>query len=58
MLDRLSKEAAFGMSRAEMETLLEPSRYIGRCPEQVDAFLASVAPLLDGASAESVEISL
>ncbi|MBQ6207818.1 MAG: adenylosuccinate lyase [Oscillospiraceae bacterium] len=58
LLDRLSKEAAFGMSRAEMETLLEPSRYIGRCPEQADAFLAAVKPLLDGASADAVEINL
>ena len=58
LLDRLSKEAAFGMSRAEMETLLEPSRYIGRCSEQVDAFLAAVKPLLDGASADAVEINL
>ena len=58
LLDRLSKETAFGMSRAEMETLLEPSRYIGRCPEQVDAFLAAVKPLLDGASADAVEINL
>lgn len=58
LLDRLSKEAAFGMSRAEMEALLEPSRYIGRCPEQVDAFLATVRPLLDGASADAVEINL
>ena len=58
LLDRLSKEAAFGMSRAEMEALLEPSRYIGRCPEQVDAFLATVKPFLDGASADTVEINL
>ncbi len=58
LLDRLSKEAAFSMTREEMEMLLEPSRYIGRCPEQVDAFLSQVEPLLQGASAESVEINL
>ncbi len=58
LLDRLSKEAAFSMTRAEMEALLEPSRYIGRCPEQVDAFLSQVEPLLQEASAESVEINL
>ena len=58
LLDRLSKEPAFSMTREEMEALLEPSRYIGRCPEQVDAFLTQVEPLLQGASAESVEINL
>ena len=58
LLERLSKEPAFGMTREEMEALLEPSRYIGRCPEQVDAFLRQVAPLLQEASADSVEINL
>ena len=58
LLERLSKEPAFGMTREEMEALLEPSRYIGRCPEQVDAFLRQVAPLLREASADSVEINL
>ncbi|MBR3570695.1 MAG: adenylosuccinate lyase [Oscillibacter sp.] len=58
LLDRLSREAAFGMSREEMEALLEPSRYIGRCPEQVDAFLKQVEPLLGGASAGAAEINV
>lgn len=58
LLDRLAREPAFSMTRAEMETLLEPSRYIGRCPEQVDAFLSQIEPLLDGANADAVEINL
>ena len=44
--------------RAEMEAVLTPSAYIGRCPEQVDAFLAQVTPLLSQASAEKPEINL
>ena len=43
---------------AELTAHLEPERYIGRCPEQVDAFLAQVRPLLSGASREVPEISL
>lgn len=58
LLERLSLEPAFGMSFEEMEALLEPSRYVGRCPEQVDAFLSEVEPLLDGANSEDVEINL
>ena len=58
LLDRLSQEPAFGMTREEMEALLEPSRYIGRCPEQVDAFLKTIAPLLSEANADAVEINL
>ena len=41
-----------------MEAVLTPSAYIGRCPEQVDAFLAQVQPLLQQASTEKPEINL
>ena len=58
LLSRLAAEPAFGMTEAEMEAVLDPKLYIGRCPEQVDAFLAQVRPLLSGASREIPEISL
>ena len=58
LLARLAAEPAFGMTEAEMEAVLDPKLYIGRCPEQVDAFLAQVRPLLAGASAEKPEINL
>lgn len=58
LLSRLAAEPAFGMTEAEMEAVLDPKLYIGRCPEQVDAFLAQVRPLLTGASREVPEISL
>ena len=58
LLARLAAEPAFGMTEAEMEAVLDPKLYIGRCPEQVDAFLAQVRPLLSGASREIPEISL
>ena len=57
-LHRLSAEPAVGMTEAEMEAVLTPSAYIGRCPDQVDAFLAQVKPLLSQASAEKPEINL
>ena len=58
LLSRLAAEPAFGMTEAEMEAVLDPKLYIGRCPEQVDAFLAQVRPLLSGASREIPEIGL
>ena len=58
LLSRLAAEPAFGMTEAEMEAVLTPSAYIGRCPEQVDAFLAQVKPLLSQASEEKPEINL
>ena len=58
LLARHAAEPAFGMTEAEMEAVLTPSAYIGRCPEQVDAFLAEVKPLLSQANTEKPEINL
>ena len=58
LLARLAAEPVFNMTEAEMEAVLTPSAYIGRCPEQVDAFLAEVKPLLSEANTEKPEINL
>jgi adenylosuccinate lyase len=47
MLDRLAKDPAFGVSVSDMESALDPSRFIGRSAEQVDEFLDLIAPLID-----------
>ena len=40
--------AVFMLSREELTAHLEPARYIGRCPEQVEEFLsADVEPVLE-----------
>ena len=58
LLSSLSEHSEFGMSKAEMEAILEPSRYIGRCPEQVSRFLAELAPLLADVNQGKVELSI
>lgn len=58
LLARLAAEPAFGMTEAEMEAVLDPKLYIGRCPEQVEAFLRQVEPLLEDASQEKPSIAL
>ena len=58
LLARLSASGAFGMSQAEMEAVLDPKLYIGRCPHQVEEFLTEVRPCLAEASDEAVEINL
>ena len=58
LLVRLSQAPEFGMSLEEMERLLTPSDYIGRCPQQVENYLAEVKPYLSGASTETAEINL
>ena len=48
LIDLIAADPAFSMlKREEITAHLEPSRYIGRCPEQVEAFLeCEVAPVL------------
>ena len=55
---RLAAQSEFGVSEAEINAILDPALYIGRCPEQVDAFLAKLRPLLSGAAAGSAEINV
>jgi adenylosuccinate lyase len=48
LIDLIAQDPLFGMSREELTAHLEPSRYIGRCPEQVTEFLQScVTPVLE-----------
>lgn len=58
LLSLLAAEPAFNMTEAELTETLNPSAYIGRCPAQVDAFLAKVKPLIAGIKKETAEISL
>ena len=52
LLARLAKEPAFALTEAELEAVLEPKRYTGRCAAQVEAFLEDIAPLLAEADGE------
>ena len=48
LLELIAADTAFGMTMEELTAHLEPARYIGRCPEQVEEFLAEyVRPVLD-----------
>ncbi len=48
LIDLIAADPAFGLTREELAAHLEPSRYIGRCPEQVEEFLTQeVQPVLE-----------
>ena len=48
LIDLIAADPAFGMTKEELTAHLEPSRYIGRCPEQVEEFLIeAVQPVLE-----------
>ena len=47
MLERLSADPEFGVSIEEMRSIIDPHRFVGRAPAQVDEFLNEiVAPML------------
>ena len=47
LIDRLAGDPRIGLSREEITAHMDPAAYIGRCPEQVEAFIASyVDPIL------------
>ncbi|MGE5100303.1 MAG: adenylosuccinate lyase [Deltaproteobacteria bacterium] len=49
LLARLAADPAFGVPVADLEAALDPSRFVGRAPQQVDEFLDHVvAPVLAG----------
>ena len=58
LLADLSAHPEFGMTKAEMEAVLEPTAYIGRCPEQVEQFLTSIQSAISNVNKASAEIYL
>ena len=48
LLELIAADPAFGLSLEDLKKTMEPSRYVGRAPEQVDAFLGRVVkPILE-----------
>ncbi|MFQ5536679.1 MAG: adenylosuccinate lyase [Gemmatimonadota bacterium] len=48
LLDRIAADPAFGLSREELDALVDPVRFVGRAPEQVERMLEEyVAPVLE-----------
>ena len=58
LLADLSTHTEFGMSKEEMEKVLDPALYTGRCAEQVERFLSQVRPLIQDIQKEDTEINL
>ena len=48
LLELIAKEEAFNMTLEELEKAMDPSKYVGRAPYQVDVFLRDVVnPVLE-----------
>lgn len=58
LLADLARHPEFGMRKSEMEAIMDPALYTGRCAEQVTAFLNQVQPLLAGVVRTEAQINL
>lgn len=56
LLAKLAATGEFPMTEEEMNALLDPARYTGRCAEQVERYIAEIRPLFAEANEEEVRI--
>lgn len=48
LVDRIAGDTAFGMTKEELEAILEPKNFVGRAPEQTEEFIVEVVtPVLE-----------
>ncbi|MEM6794624.1 MAG: adenylosuccinate lyase [Acidobacteriota bacterium] len=56
LIDSIAADASFRASREEIESWIDPVRFVGRAPQQVEEMLEEVLePLLEGAEGAEVE---
>ena len=58
LLELLAADPGFPLSLDEMNGVLDPAAYIGRCPEQVQALVDKVRPLIADISRDCAEINV
>ena len=58
LLSMLADDKDFPLSEAEMTDVLDPSAYIGRCPDQVQAIVDKTRPLISDIDRENAEINI
>ena len=56
LVDRLAASDSFNLNKDEIDELLRPETYTGRCAEQVDSYLKKIAPILKDIDREKVLI--
>jgi adenylosuccinate lyase len=59
LIDRIAADPIFGLTKEEILTVMEPTNYIGRAPEQVEEFIENeVKPKLSGIEINGVKVEL
>ena len=59
LIDRIAADPAFGLTKEQITAHLNPADYVGRAPEQVDAFLAEcLYPRISDAQSAAADMEL
>ena len=58
LLADLAAHPEFGMTKQEMEAVLDPMLYTGRCAEQTERYVKKVSPLIAGVDRAQAEINI
>ena len=58
LLSKLAATGEFPMTEEEMNALLDPALYTGRCAEQVSRYIAEITPFFEGASEDGADIAI
>ena len=61
LADLIAADPMFGITKAELDEIMKPENYIGRCPQQVEEFIANcVKPVIEanGVSDDVAEINV
>ena len=58
LLKKLSEEPSLGLSYEELEELMDPRQYTGRCAEQVESYVNSLKPIIEGAGGTVEELNI
>ena len=58
LLERLAAEPQFNLTESDMNEIMQPELYIGRCVGQVERLLAKIRPLIEGIAEGSAEIDV
>jgi adenylosuccinate lyase len=48
----------YGMTEEEINAVLDPALYTGRCAEQVERYIATIKPLIDSAPEGTASIEI
>ncbi len=59
LIDRIAADERIPLSREEIMAQLDPSKFIGRCPSQVDEFISNIVrPILERYHGEEIKAEL